>query len=782
MRNPRQVQVLSALLLLLLSSLAGQAQHREVTNGNAVVPPLVNFNGVLTDLHGKPLTVVTPVTFSLYQNQEAGAPLWTEVQNVQPDQSGRYGVLLGSTTNEGLPSSVFAAGEARWLGVQVAGQPEQTRVLLVSVPYALKAVDAQTVGGLPPSAFLLAAPGSRAEAPGANIATPVPALAGTGIQGFIPLWTDSVGDLGNSVMFQTGSGATARIGINTSTPGATLDVAGAALLRGVVLPSTGTATATSGLNSDPFYLEASSFNSGTGKPNSEVFQWQAEPTGNNTVGPSGTLNLLFGANAKPAETGLSIGGNGLITFAAGQTFPGTGNGTITGVTAGTDLTGGGTSGSVTLNLNTTATDKRYAQLNAANTFTGNQIVSGGVGATGNFTSLGNLILGGGAVVGTSLGVSTASPRATLDVYGNATDTLVGDPGCGTGYAGIGFTASGGFTGCTNYALLGGSKGATYINSSGTASIHFRSNNNELATIDNSGNVNVIGQNGGGNLTVAANLTVSGQVNSGPGGKFTGFTAPSGSSGNGRNGIVANGGDGDLKITASSPATTGGDGVRGVGGKGVAVLGGGDGVGGVFTGGNNGANGNAGFAGGGDGVDAFAGSGEAAFLSGGGNFGIILNAVGVNSATQCIIDVNANLACIGSKSAVVPVDGARKVKLYAIEAPENWFEDFGSGRLANGVASITLDPTFAQTVNSGTEYHVFVTPRGECEGLYVSNANSAGFEVRELRHGASNTEFDYQIVAKRRGYENLRMEDVTEMYKKMEARNELRRKRAAVDSR
>jgi len=41
MRNPRQVQVLSALLLLLLSSLAGQAQHREVTNGNAVVPPLV---------------------------------------------------------------------------------------------------------------------------------------------------------------------------------------------------------------------------------------------------------------------------------------------------------------------------------------------------------------------------------------------------------------------------------------------------------------------------------------------------------------------------------------------------------------------------------------------------------------------------------------------------------------------------------------------------------------------------------------------------------------------
>jgi hypothetical protein len=50
-----------------------------------------------------------------------------------------------------------------------------------------------------------------------------------------------------------------------------------------------------------------------------------------------------------------------------------GSGTITGVTAGTDLTGGGTSGNVTLNLNTaalqTSNDARYAQLAANNIFT-----------------------------------------------------------------------------------------------------------------------------------------------------------------------------------------------------------------------------------------------------------------------------------------------------------------------------------------------------------------------------------------------------------------------------
>src|SRR5262249_9749579 len=145
-----------------------------------------------------------------------------------------------------------------------------------------------------------------------------------------------------------------KVGINTTTPGAALDVKGSASVRGSLqLPSTGTATKTSGFNSQAFNLLASSFNSNTSKAVSQNFQWQAEPMGNNTSNPSVTLNLLFGAGGTPAtETGLKISNKGLFTFATGQTFPGTG--TITGVTAGTDLTGGGTTGNVTLNLNTSA--------------------------------------------------------------------------------------------------------------------------------------------------------------------------------------------------------------------------------------------------------------------------------------------------------------------------------------------------------------------------------------------------------------------------------------------
>ncbi len=49
-----------------------------------------------------------------------------------------------------------------------------------------------------------------------------PNVAGTGTQNYVPLWIDSAGTLGNSVLYQSGSGSTARIGTNTTTPGARL--------------------------------------------------------------------------------------------------------------------------------------------------------------------------------------------------------------------------------------------------------------------------------------------------------------------------------------------------------------------------------------------------------------------------------------------------------------------------------------------------------------------------------------------------------------------------------
>jgi hypothetical protein len=76
----------------------------------------------------------------------------------------------------------------------------------------------------------------------------------------------------------------------------------------------------------------------------------------------------------------------------------------------------------------------------------------------------------------------------------------------------------------------------------------------------------------------------------------------------------------------------------------------------------------------------------------------------------------------------------------------------------------LESTFAQTVNT-QNYHVFITPNGDCKGLYVSQKTAGGFEVRELGGGTSSIDFDYRIVAERLGFENIRMADKTKLFTK-----------------
>jgi len=126
----KQVQLGMVLVLVVLCcSLFGQAQQTGAASTNSVVPTRVSFSGVLTGSNGKPLTGITGVTFSLYAGQEGGAPLWLETQNVEPDKNGNYTAQLGSTTSQGLPSSLFVSGQARWLGVRPQGQAEQSRVM-----------------------------------------------------------------------------------------------------------------------------------------------------------------------------------------------------------------------------------------------------------------------------------------------------------------------------------------------------------------------------------------------------------------------------------------------------------------------------------------------------------------------------------------------------------------------------------------------------------------------------------------------------------------------------
>jgi hypothetical protein len=100
-----------------------------------------------------------------------------------------------------------------------------------------------------------------------------------------------------------------------------------------------------------------------------------------------------------------------------------------------------------------------------------------------------------------------------------------------------------------------------------------------------------------------------------------------------------------------------------------------------------------------------------------------------------------------KNAVVPFpDGSRRL-LHCMESPEHWFEDFGSAKLARGRAVVKLDADFAKVIKSG-DYRVFVTPEGDCRGLYVRRRTNR-FEVRELAGGKSSIAFSYRIVGRRK---------------------------------
>jgi hypothetical protein len=121
-------------------------------------------------------------------------------------------------------------------------------------------------------------------------------------------------------------------------------------------------------------------------------------------------------------------------------------------------------------------------------------------------------------------------------------------------------------------------------------------------------------------------------------------------------------------------------------------------------------------------------------------------------------VRGRLAVLGRKSGAVELDKGRGVLLYALETPAPMFEDVGTARLDHGMATIAFDPMFARTVNTTDEdYFVFLTPKGPTAGLYVTNEAPTSFEVRAL--DGSDIAFNWRVVAKQKGSENIRMEQI-----------------------
>jgi hypothetical protein len=108
------------------------------------IPQLINYQGMLTDGSGNPIDRTRSIQFTIYDASMEGTPLWSETQTVTV-QKGLFGVLLGSVTP--LPFKVFKGSET-YLALKVEDDPEMTpRKRLVSAAYSFRSNDADHVKG-----------------------------------------------------------------------------------------------------------------------------------------------------------------------------------------------------------------------------------------------------------------------------------------------------------------------------------------------------------------------------------------------------------------------------------------------------------------------------------------------------------------------------------------------------------------------------------------------------------------------------------------------------------
>src|SRR4051812_26641626 len=98
------------------------------------VPRLMWFSGAYQPTDGSPTAPMESVTLSVYRDEKGGQAIWHERQDVVVAANGRFSVLVGSNTPDGMPADLFTSGEPRWLGVLVdrPHEHEQPRLQLVS--------------------------------------------------------------------------------------------------------------------------------------------------------------------------------------------------------------------------------------------------------------------------------------------------------------------------------------------------------------------------------------------------------------------------------------------------------------------------------------------------------------------------------------------------------------------------------------------------------------------------------------------------------------------------
>lgn len=117
----------------------------------------------------------------------------------------------------------------------------------------------------------------------------------------------------------------------------------------------------------------------------------------------------------------------------------------------------------------------------------------------------------------------------------------------------------------------------------------------------------------------------------------------------------------------------------------------------------------------------------------------------------------NLGCSGKKYRIVDTENYEKRLLCAYETPSPYFGDIGCGVIdENGICVISFDDIFLETVNTESQYQVFIQKEGEGD-IWVEEKGFNYFSVK----GTPFLKFSWEVKARQKDYDSERLEILRE---------------------